>query len=205
MSWTPTTVTILDGDGATKTVEAYTDGTNVAFANSILDALGAVVSPATSALQTAGNSSLATIATNAALSATAAKQDTGNTALGTPADAAVTNPASSTSIIGALKGMLTNLATIASSLASIASLPRTRIRHHLNACPRYRLHRRPLFRRELLRRGQRLDHLQRRLYRHHPRCGRGSDRAPCRRDEGEQLRHHGHGDLRKLEIRLTLN
>jgi hypothetical protein len=81
MTWTPTTVTILDGNSASKTIAAYTDGSNIAFANSVLDALGAIVSPATAGNQATANASLATIATNAAVSATAAKQDTGNTTL----------------------------------------------------------------------------------------------------------------------------
>jgi hypothetical protein len=82
MTWTPTTLTILDGAGTSRTIVAYTDGTNFSFPHSLLDNTGAIIAPATSvnqatmitalgllstsALQTAGNASLATIATNSA-------------------------------------------------------------------------------------------------------------------------------------------
>ena len=47
MTWTATTVTILDGDGNPKTMKAYTDGSVIAFAHSSLDSTGAAVNPAT--------------------------------------------------------------------------------------------------------------------------------------------------------------
>lgn len=49
---------------------------------------------------------------------TAARQDTTNTALGAPADAAVTNPASSASAIAALKGINSQLTTLNTTASS---------------------------------------------------------------------------------------
>lgn len=61
---------------------------------------------ATSALQTTGNTSLSTIATNTTGSATSALQTTGNTALGTTASTACASSASTCDIIAALKALI---------------------------------------------------------------------------------------------------
>ncbi len=89
MTFSSTPITVKDSAAADKSLIAYNDGTSSAFAHPLLDNTGAIISPATSG-----------------------KQDIGNTALGTPADAAVTNPASTASIIAALKGILTAVANI---------------------------------------------------------------------------------------------
>lgn len=89
MTLTLTPITFLDGAGASKPVVSYYDGTSNVVAHVLLDGTGALLSPATSG-----------------------KQDTANTALGAPGDAAVTNPASSASVIAALKGILTAVANI---------------------------------------------------------------------------------------------
>lgn len=81
MTWTPTTLVVLDGNGDKQNIVAYTDGTNFSFPHSLLDNTGAIISSATSALQTAGNASLATIATNSALLSTSALQTAGNNIL----------------------------------------------------------------------------------------------------------------------------
>ena len=64
MTWTLTSVTLLDGNGVSRTFTAYTDGTNFALAHPIVDNTGAIVAPATSGNQTTANTSLSTIVTN---------------------------------------------------------------------------------------------------------------------------------------------
>ena len=55
-----------DALGVSKPLISYNDGTNNATAHVLLDSTGALLSPATSALQTAGNASAATTAANTA-------------------------------------------------------------------------------------------------------------------------------------------
>ncbi len=47
MTWTPTTLSLLDGPGTPRPVIAYTDGTNYSFPHSLLDETGAIIAPAT--------------------------------------------------------------------------------------------------------------------------------------------------------------
>lgn len=81
MTWTQTTLAILDGAGTSRPVIAYTDGTNYSFAHPLLDNTGAIIAPANAGNQTAGNASLATIATASALASTSALQSAANTLL----------------------------------------------------------------------------------------------------------------------------
>ncbi|OWK42214.1 beta strand repeat-containing protein [Fimbriiglobus ruber] len=74
MTWTQTTINILDGAGNSKPIIAYTDGTNFSFAHPLLDNTGAIISPAT-----AGNQ--ATMITALGLLSTSALQTAGNTLL----------------------------------------------------------------------------------------------------------------------------
>src|SRR5579871_4732644 len=83
MTWTLSSVTIKDGNSASKTILQGTDGTNFAPAAALLDNTGAIMNPATAGNQATGNTSLATIATNTTGVATAANQTTGNTSLAT--------------------------------------------------------------------------------------------------------------------------
>ncbi len=63
MSYTESSISILDGAAISKTMTAYTDGTSFNFAHSLLDDNGALIAPATAALQGAANTSLAQIVT----------------------------------------------------------------------------------------------------------------------------------------------
>lgn len=78
---------------------------------------------ATSALQTAGNASLATLATASASQATAAKQDTAQTSLSTIATAqgaqgtGLNPPTGGSGILGFLSGIFNKASAIAASLA----------------------------------------------------------------------------------------
>ncbi len=83
MTWTATSISILDGAAASKVINCYTDGTNYSFANVLFDTAGAILAPATSGLQATGNASLAAIATSVSAGATAAGQATGNASLAT--------------------------------------------------------------------------------------------------------------------------
>ena len=76
-------ISVKDSSGDVKPMIAFNDGTNNAFANAQLDATGALISPATSALQTAGNASLTAIASQTAGAATAANQVSTNNKLDT--------------------------------------------------------------------------------------------------------------------------
>jgi hypothetical protein len=67
MTLTPSPISVKKADGNPTPLVAYTDGTNSAFAHPVLDAAGAIISPATSGKQDAANASLAAIATNTAL------------------------------------------------------------------------------------------------------------------------------------------
>jgi len=64
MAYTLVPITIKDSASVTQTMNAYNDGTQSNFSHSLLDNTGALIAPATSGLQTTGNTSLATIATN---------------------------------------------------------------------------------------------------------------------------------------------
>lgn len=63
MTFNSAPITILDGASVAKTIIAFSDGSNYAFANALLDSTGALFSPATAALQQASNTSLAQIVT----------------------------------------------------------------------------------------------------------------------------------------------
>lgn len=102
MTWTPTTLTIKDANGVSQPVTAYTDGTNFSFAHPVLDNTGAVIAPATSGKQDAGNASLADIDAN----------------LGAKADAAASTDAGTFSLIALVKRALGTLGSIFSSLTS---------------------------------------------------------------------------------------
>ncbi|QEL14801.1 hypothetical protein [Limnoglobus roseus] len=81
MTFTSNPITVKDSAAADKSIIAYNDGTSSAFAHPLLDSTGAIISPATSGNQTAGNASLATIATNTSGLATATAQAAGNSSL----------------------------------------------------------------------------------------------------------------------------
>ena len=128
MTFTPTPITIKDAASADKSIIAYTDGTSSAFAHPVLDATGAVISPATSGNQTTANSSLAAIATNTTGVATAALQSTGNSSLaslvstvGATNDAAATTDAGTFSLIALLKRGLSALTSIAANTTGAAT------------------------------------------------------------------------------------
>jgi len=62
MTWTSTTLSVLDASGTARTILAFTDGANFSLAHPLLDAAtGAAVSPANLANQVAANTSLAAI------------------------------------------------------------------------------------------------------------------------------------------------
>lgn len=63
MSFTVTSITILDSTASSKSMIAYTNGTSEVFAHALLDSTGAIVDPASSTLQGAANSSLSQIVT----------------------------------------------------------------------------------------------------------------------------------------------
>lgn len=63
MTFSFTSLPILNGSAVPEGLYAYTDGTNVATAHAVLDDTGALVSPSTAALQGAANTSLAQIVT----------------------------------------------------------------------------------------------------------------------------------------------
>lgn len=63
MTFTVTSIAILDGTAATKNIISYYNGTNYSFGGAILDSTGTIVDPANSGLQAATNSSLAQIVT----------------------------------------------------------------------------------------------------------------------------------------------
>ncbi len=81
MTFSSTPITVKDSAAADKSLIAYNDGTSSAFAHPLLDNTGAIINPATSGLQSTGNTSLASIVTNTTGVATAANQSTGNTSL----------------------------------------------------------------------------------------------------------------------------
>lgn len=59
-------IAVKNSAGSPVPMLAYTDGTNAAFAHPLLDSAGAIISPATSALQTATNAKLDTLIANTA-------------------------------------------------------------------------------------------------------------------------------------------
>lgn len=63
MSYTASSVAILDATAASKPISAYTDGVNYAFAHSLLDDTGAIIAPANSTLQGSANTFLGQIVT----------------------------------------------------------------------------------------------------------------------------------------------
>jgi hypothetical protein len=135
MAFTLTPINVKDASGTNKPMIVYNDGTNNSFANAQLDATGAIISPATSGLQTTANSTLATIAAQTNGLATAAAQTTGNTSLasvatntgnvdtnlGAKADSAAASDTGTFSLMSLFKRALQSLTTGNSSLASIAT------------------------------------------------------------------------------------
>ena len=102
MTFTASTIAFKDGNGTAQLNTSYTDGTNQVPSHVLLDNTGAIVPPATSALQTSGNTSLASIATNTAGAATSALQTTGNTSLATIATAVQAATPAGTNLIGSV-------------------------------------------------------------------------------------------------------
>jgi hypothetical protein len=135
MPFTLTPITVKDSAGANKPMIVYNDGTNSAFANAVVDSTGAVINPATSALQTTGNTSLSTIATNTTGIATAANQSTTNSSLatiatntgsvstniGAQADAVASSDTGTFSLIALLKRGLQSLTSIATNTTGVAT------------------------------------------------------------------------------------
>ncbi len=132
MTFTSTPITVKDSAAADKSIIAYNDGTSSAFAHPLLDNTGTIISPATAANQTTGNSSLATIATNTAGLATASSQTTANSSLATIATntTGLATASSQTTANSSLATIATNTAGLAtassqttgnSSLATIAT------------------------------------------------------------------------------------
>jgi len=100
MPFTSAPISVKDAAAAVKTMIAFNDGTNNAFAQAVLDSTGAVISPATSGNQATTNASLATIATNTSGIATSAAQTTGNTALSSILTACQAATPAGTNLIG---------------------------------------------------------------------------------------------------------
>lgn len=116
MTITQTFVPILDGNSDPINVLSLTDGTNYSPAHAVTNAAMVIIDPATSELQTTGNTSLATIVNQTAAAATSALQTTGNTSLATIA----TNSANHSTAALQTTGN-TSLATIATNSGTQAT------------------------------------------------------------------------------------
>lgn len=116
MTITQTFVPILDSNTHTVDVLSLTDGTNTSPAHAVTNTAMVVIDPATSELQTTGNTSLATIASQTASAATAALQTTGNTSLTTIATNSANHSTSALQTAGN-----TSLATIATNSGTQAT------------------------------------------------------------------------------------
>lgn len=116
MTITQTFTPILDSNTHTVNVLSLTDGTNTSPAHAVTNASMVIIDPATSGLQTTGNTSLATIASQTAVAATAALQTTGNTSLATIATNSANHATSALQTTGN-----TSLATIATNSATQAT------------------------------------------------------------------------------------
>ena len=116
MTFTLAPISVKKADGTSTPMIAYSDGTNNAFANVLLDATGAIISPATSGLQTTANSALATIVTNTTALSTAALQSTANTSL-----AAIATNTSGASTSAKQDTGNTSLAAIATNTSGVAT------------------------------------------------------------------------------------
>lgn len=128
MPFTLTPISVKNSAGEARPMIVYNDGTNNAFANAVVDSTGAIVSPATSGLQTTANSTLSTIASQTSGVATAAAQATGNGTLATLVsnvggtnDTAASSDTGNFSLMALFKRLLQSFTTLNSRTPALGS------------------------------------------------------------------------------------